>query len=1325
MLCTEHRHSLRPSVWFSLALVIETVAECKSILGAVLESGLNSAVYLSMTGCALRIIIIWLQDRSKKGNLAPEFSRRSSQATGGLLGISLWLVFGPILASSFASWVVDFNQLDVRLSPRVLHEELKEHWPPTGIARELQPSDLLKSCLRAWKGPLIQMLLFRAAIIGFHCVHPFLLSRFVVMIDPETDHPANKEKRLELLIKILCFFVTVTLTRTASGYSTTRFITRIRGGLTAHLLCKVHNLVESDTKRAKANSLLNTDISGIAQGIPECLEVLSATIELTANLWMLLRMIHTPAITVFANVIITTFAGYGLARVKMSTSARWTELATARISQTSAILQQLVPIRMMGLGPPVAAMLCQLHRLETDAYKVFTRWRAVSYFVLLFSDLVTPAVVLVSALIAGTISYRASSAEILPIVAVIYNIQRTTIGILYSFPRISTVLGCFSRIQKFLCLREHHDSRLERSSETDAADDPNGVRTNFIRFHYADIVPAPSEPVVVSRVNLELEPGTITAMLGASKSGKSSMLRAILGRTEIVAGSVLVGSEDIGYCDENVWLQNSTLRDNVIGSLDYEPEKFRRAIRAVFLDEDIEWLPGGENFVVGVKGENLSQGQRQRVGIARIAYAMHPIILLDDIFRLLDANTAICILHQLCGRRGILREAGCTVVLVTYLPQCIEVVDQLMFLDGHGSAVLDRTYRAPNITQEMMVAIAPFNKHVPYGQEKKEQDAIRRFFASDLPTSDSASVQRGPFTAWGAIGSFVGSAGRTSAAMGALVVASYATAELVSEVYVQVGIGQFAPDSYENVIFLVLPILACGLGASGLWVMHGRASPQAADVLHRHLVQTTIYSTLDFVSKADIAGILNICGQDMATVIKSFPDAVMRTIHCDVSVLQQMLVIALCGKYMHMTIPIILVCFYQLRERHVVWSRELEKLDRDYKAPMYAHFEEVAAGVTYIDAFNTRQLVIQRGLRLLEQCQKSHYGLCVVQDRVKFATGIIAAATVSMLATLALFVPNFGHLRIVGYAYHSILMFGWTMKESVGAWTALNVSSEAIGRILEFTQGTPQEYSPPESHLHPNWPFSGRIEIANVYAQYEAGTDTTPALRNFSLHAEPGQTIGVSGRYGSGKSSLLMLLLGFIRYEGRVEIDGVNIASIPPELLRSRLITITQEQVTFDETIRKNLLPFQLDHEDLQTPRHVATGGPTDVEIEQLLKRLHIWRHLISWGRLDAQMKHVQYSESDIQLLCVARAILRQRETGCRVVLIDEALDKLEPEAYKIAQQVMKEAFVNCTVLMVSHRPSGLQDCDKRMHLRRGTISVGNDDDVSDSSSDEGSIIDD
>lgn len=170
----------------------------------------------------------------------------------------------------------------------------------------------------------------------------------------------------------------------------------------------------------------------------------------------------------------------------------------------------------------------------------------------------------------------------------------------------------------------------------------------------------------------------------------------------------------------------------------------------------------------------------------------------------------------------------------------------------------------------------------------------------------------------------------------------------------------------------------------------------------------------------------------------------------------------------------------------------------------------------------------------------------------------------------------------------------------------------------------------------------------------------------------------------SGKTSLILALLGFLEYTGRIVIDGVDISTVPRNVLRERIITISQDSIDLDGKVRSCLDPWGL--------RRAGRAGqtPTDEQMERVLKRLKLWDRISEKGGLDGNMADMEFTSEQRKMICIARACIHKLSLGTRLVVVDEALADFHPKQYRLVRRAMREFMWDCTILMVAHRLESL-----------------------------------
>ncbi|XP_031660659.1 canalicular multispecific organic anion transporter 2 isoform X1 [Oncorhynchus kisutch] len=222
------------------------------------------------------------------------------------------------------------------------------------------------------------------------------------------------------------------------------------------------------------------------------------------------------------------------------------------------------------------------------------------------------------------------------------------------------------RIQDFL---SHDELDPESVDRTNTATDSSVTVVNG-KFTWAK-----QDPPALHNINLMVPQGSLLAVVGHVGCGKSSLVSALLGEMEKMEGDISIQGS-VAYVPQQAWIQNATLRDNILFGKAYNEHKYRCCLDACALTQDLEVLPGGDLTEIGEKGINLSGGQRQRVSLARALYNEADVYLLDDPLSAVDAHVAKHIFDQVIGPEGALQ--GKTRILVThgisFLPQVDNIV---------------------------------------------------------------------------------------------------------------------------------------------------------------------------------------------------------------------------------------------------------------------------------------------------------------------------------------------------------------------------------------------------------------------------------------------------------------------------------------------------------------------------------------------------------------------------------------------------------------------------------------------------------------------------
>lgn len=400
------------------------------------------------------------------------------------------------------------------------------------------------------------------------------------------------------------------------------------------------------------------------------------------------------------------------------------------------------------------------------------------------------------------------------------------------------------------------------------------------------------------------------------------------------------------------------------------------------------------------------------------------------------------------------------------------------------------------------------------------------------------------------------------------------------------------------------------------------------------------------------------------------------------------------ARYFAAVMPPVFLFMWILQKFYLRTSRQMRLLDLEAKSPLFSQFIESLSGLVTIRAFGWASEFEDQNLALLDASQKPFYLLFCIQRWLELALDLSVAVLGAILMVLIVKLRSEVGAGYVGLAILNVITFSQSLSQILRNWATLETSIGAIARIRDFVTHTASENKPDENVGREttdlglsSWPSEGAIEFQNVYASYKAGDDQAHVLRNLSLSVQPGQKIGICGRSGSGKSSLLATLFRMLEVESqsRILIDGVDITHIPRQITRAALNAIPQEPFFTHGTVIANIDP---------------SGTNSPEEMEQALRHVELWDVVEAKGGLTAALDAEFFSHGQRQLFCLARALLRKS----KIVVLDEVTSNVDVVSDALMQRVIREEFADCTILAVAHRLDTIIDFDRIAVMQDGEL---------------------
>ncbi|KFQ45688.1 Canalicular multispecific organic anion transporter 2, partial [Nestor notabilis] len=891
------------------------------------------------------------------------------------------------------------------------------------------------------------------------------------------------------------------------------------------------------------------------------------------------------------------------------------------------------------------------------------------------------------------------------------------------------------RIQQFLS----HDELDPNSVETKLIAPGNAISVTNASFSWGkELKPS------LKDINLLVPSGALVAVVGHVGCGKSSLVSALLGEMEKLEGEVAVKGS-VAYVPQQAWIQNATLKDNILFGQAPNEQKYQNILEACALKTDLEVLPGGDQTEIGEKGINLSGGQRQRVSLARAVYSNSDIYLLDDPLSAVDSHVAKHIFDKVIGPDGVLK--GKTRILVTHGISFLPQVDHIVVLgDGKISEMgsyqdllkqnkafaeflrnyaLDEDIEEDEPTAQPAASqswcstakICPFSPNDSFvltrqlsvisseGGEYPNKMSTKRKVCEKKPvepplprknlnekliqaeTAETGTVKLTVFWQYmKAVGPVI-----------SLVICFLYCCQNAAAIGANVWLSDWTNEpvingTQHNTAMRIGVYAALGL-LQGLIVLISSftlamGGINAARSLHAALLENKFHTPQSFYDTTPTGRIINRFSKDIYVIDEVIPPTILMFLGTFFTSLSTMIVIIASTPLFTVVIVPLAILYFFVQRFYVATSRQLKRLESVSRSPIYSHFSETVSGASVIRAYGRVKSFIDISDQKMDDNQKSYYPGIISNRWLGIRVEFVGNCIVLFAALFAVIGKNSLNAGLVGlsvsYALQVTLSLNWMVRMT----SELETNIVAVERIKEYSETETEApwviegKSPSE-----DWPSKGELEFVNYSVRYRKGLDLV--LKDLNLQVHGGEKIGIVGRTGAGKSSMTLCLFRILEAaKGEIKIDGVKIAEIGLHDLRSRLTIIPQDPVLFSGTLRMNLDPF---------------NKYSDEEIWKALELSHLKRFVSSQpSMLDYECSEggENLSVGQRQLVCLARALLRKT----RILILDEATAAIDLETDDLIQMTIRTQFEDCTVLTIAHRLNTIMDYTRVLVLDNGTV---------------------
>ncbi|KAJ1428488.1 P-loop containing nucleoside triphosphate hydrolase [Sesbania bispinosa] len=807
--------------------------------------------------------------------------------------------------------------------------------------------------------------------------------------------------------------------------------------------------------------------------------------------------------------------------------------------------------------------------------------------------------------------------------------------------------------------------------------------------------------LVLNHVNLSLSKGSFVAVIGEVGSGKSSLLYSILGEMRLAHGSIY-SNRSVAYVPQVPWILSGTVRDNILFGKSYDPQRYSDTLQACALDVDISLMVGGDMAYIGEKGVNLSGGQRARLALARALYHGSDVIMLDDVLSAVDAQVAQWILHN--AILGPLMQ-GKTRLLCTHNIQAMSSADMIIVLDkghikwmGNSAEFLISSYTGFSPLNEIDSTLNSHGQSCSTNSSPKSKEQSLIMHATEVieevievELRKEGKVEVGVyknyavFTGW-----FITVVICLSAI---LMQASRNGNDLWLSYWVDTTIDS-SQTRYSVSFYLAILCLFCIMNSFFTLVRafsFAFGGLQAATKVHNRLLSKLIDAPVQFFDQTPGGRILNRLSSDLYTIDDSLPFIMNILLANFVGLLG----IAIILSYVQVFFLVLLLPFWYIYSRLQFFyrstSRELRRLDSVSRSPIYTSFTETLDGSATIRAFKSEDFFFAKFTEHVTLYQKTSYTEIVASLWLSLRLQLLAAFIISFIALMAVVgshgsLPiNFGTPGLVGLALSYAAPIVSLLGSFLTSFTETEKEMVSVERALQYMD-IPQEEQAGCLYLNPDWPNQGVIEFQHVTLKYMPFLPA--ALSNLTFRIAGGTQIGIIGRTGAGKSSVLNALFRLTPIcTGSITVDGMDIKNIPVRELRTHLAIVPQSPFLFEGSLRDNLDPFKM-HDDFK--------------IWNALEKCHVKEEVEVAGGLDILVKEagMSFSVGQRQLLCLARALLKSSKVLC----LDECTASVDIQTASLLQSTISSECEGMTVITIAHRISTVINMDNILILDHGKL---------------------
>ncbi|XP_021818604.1 ABC transporter C family member 10-like [Prunus avium] len=892
------------------------------------------------------------------------------------------------------------------------------------------------------------------------------------------------------------------------------------------------------------------------------------------------------------------------------------------------------------------------------------------------------------------LGFELSASNVFTFLATLRNVQEP-------IRLISDVFGAFieakvslSRIVNFLDAPELEHRQTRKESIGVEFEHSILIRSSEISWDTS------AKKATLRNINLVVKPGEKVAICGEVGSGKSTLLAAILGEVPRINGIVQVYGK-IAYVAQSAWIQTGTIQENILFGSVMDHVRYQETLEKCSLLKDLEMLPFHDLTQIGERGVNLSGGQKQRIQLARALYQNADVYLLDDPFSAVDAHTATSLFNEYII--GALSEK--TVLLVTHQVDFLPSFNSILLMSA-GKILKAAPYKELLTScQEFQDLVNAHNdtagceRQVEYASKRKHNSSIEEIekVQTRVPQKESSGDQlikkeekeTGDTGFRPYIQYLKQSKGFLHFFSSIFVHVIFILGQLIQSYWLAAKLQDYSVSRVKLFAFysLIMCIMSFALFLRFFFLVNLGCG--ASKSIFDTLLNSLFRAPMLFYDSTPIGRVLSRVSTDMNIIDLEVAFKLGISVGATLMTYSIFLVlVSITWPIVFLIIPIIYVTVL-LQNYYFASAKELMRMNGTTKSALASHLAESIAGALTIRAFGEEDQFFSKNLDLIDANASADFSRFSANEwlieRLEFLCAIVLSASALAISLIHFDASSSG---FIGMALSYGLSLNVFLAISVQYQCMLEnsmISVERIEQYMHIPSEAPEVID--ENRPADNWPTAGKVEIRDLKVRYRPNAPLV--LRGINCIIEGGYKIGIVGRTGSGKTTLISILFRLVEpTEGRIIVDDYDICKIGLHDLRSRFGIIPQDPTLFNGSFRFNLDPLS-EH--------------TDHEIWEVLEKCQL-REAIQEKEGGLESLVVQdgtnWSMGQRQLFCLGRALLKRS----RILVLDEATASMDNATDSVLQKTIRTEFADCTVITVAHRIPTVMDCTKVLAISDGKL---------------------